>query len=311
MTPVRKVHGSPATGSSHLEASLAYRADFGRCERPARVESGPTQYPSYSRTVQIFDAHNPGSAHTSTPGYRTKQERIAIAGVDDLVIRSLADRQQFSDPLGEAERIGISSAAWPLFGLVWPSGAHLAARLALRPVRLGERILEVGCGLALASLVGHRRGADVTASDRHPLVEHFLEENLRLNDLAPMKYRHGDWNGPVLPPERDDPPALGVVRGQYDLIIGSDLLYERDADAALAGFIARHASPAGEVWIADPDRGNRPAFNRQMLDEGFLLREERLDTPASACAAAYKGRLLVYRRAPERRVDRSGPLLFR
>ena len=105
-----------------------------------------------------------------------------------------------SDPLGEAERIGISSAAWPLFGLVWPSGAHLAARLALRPVRLGERILEVGCGLALASLVGHRRGADVTASDRHPLAEHFLEENLRLNDLAPMKYRHGDWNGPVLPP---------------------------------------------------------------------------------------------------------------
>ena len=60
--------------------------------------------------------------------------------------------------------MGISSAAWPLFGLLWPSGAHLAARLALRPVRSGERILEIGCGLALASLVGHRRGADVTAN---------------------------------------------------------------------------------------------------------------------------------------------------
>jgi len=193
--------------------------------------------------------------------------------------------------------MGISSAAWPVFGLLWPSGAHLAAHMALRPVCASERILEVGCGLALASLVGHRRGADVTASDRHPLAESFLEENLRLNHLASMKYRHGDWNGPELPPGREGTSAPCVVRGRYDLIIGSDLLYERDDDGTLAGFISRHSSPAGEVWIVDPDRGNRPAFNRQMADEGFLLREERLDTPASVGAAAYKGRLLVYRRA--------------
>ena len=108
------------------------------------------------------------------PGYRTRQERIAIAGVDDLIIRSLLDRQQFFDPLGIAERRGISSAAWPLFGLLWPSAAPLAERIAARPVRAGERILEIGCGLALASLVGHRRGADVTASDCHPLAAEFL-----------------------------------------------------------------------------------------------------------------------------------------
>ena len=46
------------------------------------------------------------------------------------------------------------------------------------------------------------------------------------------------------------------------LIIGSDLLYERDTDGALAGFIACHASPAAEIWIIDPDRGNWPAFKR-------------------------------------------------
>ena len=98
------------------------------------------------------------------PGYQTKQERIAIPGADDLIIRSLLDRLQFFDPLGEADRLGISSAAWPLFGLLWPSSAHLAARMALRPVCSHERILEVGCGLALASLVSHRRGADVTGA---------------------------------------------------------------------------------------------------------------------------------------------------
>ena len=68
------------------------------------------------------------------PGYLTKQQNIPVSGVEDLIIRSLLDLQQFSDPDGDAERIGISSAMWPLFGMLWPSGAHLAARLALRPV---------------------------------------------------------------------------------------------------------------------------------------------------------------------------------
>ena len=127
------------------------------------------------------------------PGYLTKQESIPVPGVANLFIRSLLDKQQFSDPLGAAEQLGISSAAWPLFGLLWPSGAKLAARMASRPLRTGERILEIGCGLGLASLVCHRRGMDVTASDCHPLAGEFLAENLRLNGLGPMDYQHGQW----------------------------------------------------------------------------------------------------------------------
>lgn len=227
------------------------------------------------------------------PGYRTKQERVSIAGVDDLVIRSLLDRQQFADPDGAAERIGISSAAWPLFGLLWPSGALLAARLGARPVTPGERILEIGCGLALASLVGHRRGVDVTASDRHPLTELFLAENLRLNGLLPMKYLHGDWDAAA---DEGDADAAAPAPGRFDLIVGSDLLYERDASGALAGFISRHAKASCEVWIVDPDRSNRPAFNRRMAADGFERSEERLDVAATATGAAYKGRLLVYHR---------------
>ncbi|MDH4288828.1 MAG: SAM-dependent methyltransferase [Aquincola sp.] len=228
-------------------------------------------------------------------GYHTHQTRIAIAGVDDLLIRSLADRQQFHDPRGHAEHLGISSAAWPLFGLAWPSGLALATLLARREVRIGERILEIGCGLALPSLVGHRRGADVTASDCHPLAAGFLRANLRLNGLAPMDYRHGQWNIPLrdrerVGPLRGDTPHGSVVRGRFDLIVGSDLLYERDASGGLVAFIARHAQPQAVVWIVDPDRGNRAGFHRRMAAEGFRCAEVRLDT------AAYKGRLITCER---------------
>ena len=231
------------------------------------------------------------------PGYATKDETIAIAGVDALVVRSLLDRQQFSDNEGVAEKMGISSAGWSLFGLIWPSELRLAARLAQRPVRPGERILEVGCGLAVASLVGHRAGADITASDRHPLTALFLRENLLLNGLAPMKYLHGDWAVESAAEAADD---AGAGSDQYDLIIGSDLLYERDVEGDLARFVNRHAKPECEVWIVDPDRGNRPAFNRRMTSAGFVLGEERLDAAATATSPAYKGRLLVYARKLDR-----------
>lgn len=232
------------------------------------------------------------------PGYLTKQECISVRGVAQLHIRSLLDNQQFADPLGLAAELGISAATWPLFGLLWPSGAELAARMAMRPVTQGERILEIGCGLGLASLVGHRRGADVTASDCHPLAAEFLRENLRLNDLAPLKYRHGQWGHPdntALPSQRGTTNTHPVT-GEFDLIMGSDVLYERDDEGGLAHFIQGHAAAHAEIWIVDPHRGNRPAFNRRMAHLGFALTDERLDRLATPSEAAYRGRMLTYTR---------------
>lgn len=231
------------------------------------------------------------------PGYLTKQESVAVTGVAALQIRSLLDRNQFADPQGAALAFGISSAAWPIFGLLWPSGHQLAARMAERPVRADERILEMGCGLGLASLVAHRRGADITASDHHPLAESFLRENVRLNGLSALKYQHGDWADPGAV---GDDPAAPVAFGRFDLLVGSDLLYDRSAGPLLAAFIDRMASARAEVWIVDPDRGNRPAFNRSMNALGFERTEERLDCAATEDAAAYKGRLLSFRRGDSR-----------
>src|SRR5690606_15940506 len=117
----------------------------------------------------------------AVPGYLTRKELIEINSEEKLLIKSLRDRQQYYDPDQEALRLGIGPATWPLFGLLWPSAIHLAARLAKRQVCPDKKVLEVGCGLGLASLVGHRRGLQVTASDCHPLAEKFLRENLRLN----------------------------------------------------------------------------------------------------------------------------------
>jgi len=221
------------------------------------------------------------------PGYAVTHQTVAVSGVADLRMRTLQDKQQHADPLGLAAEAGIGSAQWSLFGQLWPAGRQLAAYLATRLLVPDENILEIGCGLALASLVCHRRGAVVTASDSHPLAGAFLLENLRLNTLAPMRYCHGVWG------VDSGQPQAPRLSGRFELIMGGDVLYERDAGGTLPDFIQRHATPHGEVLIVDPDRDNRAPFNRAMRALGYTLDESRLPALSEGGARA---RLLQFRR---------------
>lgn len=106
----------------------------------------------------------------------------------DIHLRTLRDNQQFSDDEGEAEALGISSAFWPLFGIVWDSG-NVLAHLMVEYEIVGLRILEVGCGIALASLVLNHRLADITATDYHPYPGDRRRggEWRRVEDVAPPR----------------------------------------------------------------------------------------------------------------------------
>lgn len=224
------------------------------------------------------------SEEPCTPGYEVRIVTLHIGG-SDYRIRALSDRQQFADPDGDAERAGISSALWPLFGQIWPAGVVLAEAASSVPIK-GRRILEFGCGLALSSLVLQRRGADITASDHHPLVAEFLQHNTLLNGLPEIAYREAAWI--------EENPELG----RFDLLLGGDVLYEREHVLLLAGFLDRHATPDAEILITDPGRGNANALGRALTAQGFSVAEERLrfgidDVPP------YRGRLLRYRRCSD------------
>lgn len=195
------------------------------------------------------------------PGYDT-QTRTLRFGDHDFLIRSLVDAQQFADPDRHAEHAGISSAQWGLFGHAWPSGQLLAEVMATQDVA-GKRILELGCGLGLASLVLRQRGADITASDYHPLAEVFLAYNAALNGLPAVPYRTLQWDQP------------NETLGDFDLIIGSDVLYERGHARLLAALLPRHARATSEVLITDPGRGNSGPFVRALVAQGYAATEAR------------------------------------
>jgi predicted nicotinamide N-methyase len=216
------------------------------------------------------------------PGYTTRDVPVSIGGTQ-YTIRALSDLHQFSDPHGDADRAGISSANWCLFGQVWPAGIVLAEALAARDLR-GKRILEIGCGLGLSSLVMQRAGGDVTASDYHPLAEKFLHENAALNGVDPPRYVDLPWDSNL--------PDLG----DFDLIVGADVLYERSHAALLLGVVARHGADAGEVLLADPGRGNSGAFATGMRGLGYEVSETRCAFGPGELPP-HRGRLLSWKRA--------------
>jgi len=212
-------------------------------------------------------------------GYEVETTGYQI-GPASFRIRALRDRQQFSDPDGCAERIGISSACWPIFGVVWPAGLALAEEMTRFPV-MGKHILEVGCGIGLPSLVLQQRGADITACDYHPLAEEFLRQNTDLNGLSPIPFFNAPWLNPV------------VELGRFDLIIGSDLLYERNHPALLAGFLADHARPTCQILLADPGRHRCSEISAKLTSQGYRRTETHLELVMSH-TPSHRGRLLNF-----------------
>ena len=121
-----------------------------------------------------------------------------------------------------------------------------------------KRILEVGCGVGLSTLLLNSRLADITATDHHPEAKSYLQWNTLLNAGPPIPFFRTGWE--------DECHALGT----FDLIIGSDILYQPNHPALLSGFIGEHANQGCQVIIVDPSRGNSSKFTLAMREKGFV-----------------------------------------
>ncbi|BCN93505.1 methyltransferase type 12 [Thiomicrorhabdus immobilis] len=199
----------------------------------------------------------------------------------DIHLRCLRDKQQFSDPLGEAHSLGISSAQWSLFGVVWESSQILANKMQDFDIK-GKRILELGCGIGLSSILLNTRNADITATDYHPQAGNFLAKNVTLNNGKEIPFLRTDW--------KDE--HLGL--GKFDLIIGSDLLYERNHIDLLSKFINQHANPKCEIILVDPGRGNHSRFSKKMVEFGYKHSQYKPDI--SDESIPFNGFILSYKR---------------
>lgn len=197
----------------------------------------------------------------------------------DIHLRTLRDTQEYEDKDDKASNLNIMESNWSLFGVIWPSSKVLA-HFMFNYKTENKRILEVGCGIGLTSLMLNQKNADITATDYHPEVEKFLKVNTKLNNSEVIPFIRTGW--------ADENDLLG----KFDLIVGSDILYERDHIPLLSSFIENHANKECEIIIVDPNRGHTPKFANKMVELGFEYSYTKPSGTEEYLPETFKGRIL-------------------
>ena len=139
----------------------------------------------------------------------------------------------------------------PYWAELWPSALELAAVVEARELR-GMRVLELGCGLGVPSLVAARAGALVLATDWAEDAIALLRENARRNAI-PLETAVVDW--------RDPAPLLECA--PFELVLAADVLYERRSIDVLLDLLPRLG---GEIILAEPGR----PFAQRFLEQSHV-----------------------------------------
>lgn len=164
----------------------------------------------------------------------------------DLICKEMTPDEQL-DPFAED--------LCPYFGILWEAAEGLAEYIAENSKLFRNKtVLELGCGLGLPSLVAAHLGADVLATDFHPDVEEYFKRNCRHSSVE-CNYQRLNW--------REE-----NIQKKYDVVIGSDVLYESKHPKEVALGLLRFVKEGGTVILSDPGRSYLQQFLIAMKDLG-------------------------------------------
>jgi predicted nicotinamide N-methyase len=169
------------------------------------------------------------------------ERHVSVAGRETVLLHprsaeALIDEAAFD----EDERL-------PYWADLWPSAIALAERVASMD-GAGRSCLELGCGMGLVSVAAARAGFAVAATDYYADALAFTQLNVRRNADVDAETFVLDW--------REPPRDLA----RADLVVASDVLYERPYASLVARLIALTLRRGGTALVADPGRIAAPAF---------------------------------------------------
>jgi len=158
-------------------------------------------------------------------GVSTYVSRVAVAGLELELLRPVSPEDLID------EEAFAEDEFLPYWAELWPAATALAEAL---PDVSGLRVVELGCGLGVTSLVAAAKGAKVTATDWAPEAIELLRANAERNGIA-LRAEVRDWREPW-----DE---------RFDLALAADVLYERrNVEPLLARL--RELAPAALVGLA-------------------------------------------------------------
>lgn len=145
----------------------------------------------------------------------------------------------------------------------WPVVSHSADASAGPP----PRVLEVGCGLGLVSLIAAAKGYDVIASDYDDDALAFVELSAAENGIPTPELRFVDW--------RRTYPDL-----RLDRVVAAEILFEVRNLVPVARFLAEHLKPDGEALIVDGNRQTADGFPAVAAAAGLTIEQSPIERSA-------------------------------
>jgi predicted nicotinamide N-methyase len=202
-----------------------------------------------------------GGAGFASAGASIRFTRVADPDrvLDDVVAEE--DRREKAGGNGpnDADANPSTDAHLPYWAELWESARGIAAALGKMKLTDSTRVLDLGCGMGLGGAAAAALGARVTLADLESPALLFA----RLNCLSfgnRVRVRRLNWR-------------IDRLDEQFDLILGADILYERQEWEFLNEFWNAHLAQGGSVLLGEPGRQSGETFGPWIRQRGWLLRE--------------------------------------
>jgi predicted nicotinamide N-methyase len=145
----------------------------------------------------------------------------------------------------------------PYWAELWASALALSQYLVASKIDFkGKKILEIGAGLGLPSIVAAKLGAEVCVTDYLPEAVEFSRQNFQINNLSNAKFDVLDWRNP------DETFAAEIV-------LAADIAYENRMFEYLPIAFKTLCKPGGTIFLSEPNRGLAHFFLEDLHNKGF------------------------------------------
>ncbi|NTV99638.1 MAG: methyltransferase domain-containing protein [Chlorobiaceae bacterium] len=182
-------------------------------------------------------------------------ERKFSIGASTFSILSVLDSYALLDRIDPEEF--VKDEQMPYWAEIWPSAIVLSSWLAEELKPEGKRVIEIGSGVGLVSVIAASCGASVLATDYSGEALRFVRYNALKNNVI-LDCARLDWRN-VQCPER------------FDCLFAADVLYERVNLLPIANAIDKLLKPGGRAFIADPRRSMAEQFLGIVSENGFRV----------------------------------------
>ncbi len=194
--------------------------------------------------------------------YETELEKLNMAGIDITILRIVNVDELYTNLIAKGdEHEDVKDERIPYWADLWPSAIGLSEHIIKSKIISAETTVhEMGCGLGLTGIVAGKLGAEVIFTDYLDEALDFAKQNWKHNNAGNASFKRMDWRTPH--------PEL-----KADLLLASDVAYERRAFEFLPHAFKTLVNPGGKIIVSEPNRLYAQDFFNSLSFDGFVVKK--------------------------------------